>query len=327
MKNEVVGIGNAIVDILCKVDDKYLKELNLKKGSMSLIDEETANKLSQLKTEKITSGGSVANTIATMAEIDQNTSFVGIVGDDEYGEKFISEITKSKVKFAGKKLSGEKTAKSFILVTPDAQRTMCTFLGCASKFNVEIINNINFKKCGIFYIEGYLWDSDKITDLLNLAISKAKKAKSEIAFTLSDYFVVSNHKKSLKHLVIKDLDIVFANQEEALGLVSWPAFNANEVRKIFSRNDHLIAAITRSEKGCVIMNDKYSIAVPGNKVENVIDTTGAGDAFAAGFLSGIINNYDIEKSAKLGNALAAKIITQFGARFDKKLSLASWYEN
>lgn len=327
MTQKIIGIGNAIVDILCKVDDEFLKEHNLDKGSMSLIDEKTADKLSKLKYEKITSGGSVANTMATLGEMGAKTSFIGKVGDDEFGQKFIEEITKSGVKFIGKKAKGKATAKSFILVTPDAQRTMCTFLGCASEIEESDSKISDFEGAAIFYIEGYLWDSDKISDVIKSNIKKARKKGAEIALTLSDSFCVEAHKKTFKHLVINDLDIVFANEDEALKLVSWPTFSAKEIRKIFSHNGHLIAAVTRSEKGCFILNGKNNFAVKANKVENVIDTTGAGDAFAAGFLCGIINHYDLEKSANLGNNLASRIIQQFGARFEKELNLNRWYDN
>ena len=326
MTQKIIGIGNAIVDILCKVDDEFLAQNNFKKGSMSLIDEEMADKLSKLKHEKITSGGSTANTIATLSEMGIETSFIGKVGDDEFGEKFISEIEKTGTKFIGKKAEGKATAKSFILVTPDAQRTMCTFLGCASQIEESDVQESDFEDAGIFYIEGYLWDGGQTTDILKKTIAKAKKKNTEIAFTLSDGFCVDMHKKDFKHLIINDLDIVFANEDEALKLASWPTFSAKEIKKIFSQNGHLIAAVTRSEKGCVLLNGKNNISIKTDKVNNLLDTTGAGDAFAAGFLCGLINHYDLEKSAHLGNSLAGQIIQQFGARFENKLDLNRWYD-
>lgn len=325
MTYQVIGIGNAIVDILCKVDDKFLNDHGLTKGSMSLIDETMALKLSELSFEKITSGGSAGNTIATLGQIDVKTAFIGAVGDDAFGEKFISEIEKTGCKFIGKKLAQKATARSFILVTPDAQRTMCTFLGCASQITQKDIPQNAFKGSSILYLEGYLWDGNHTSAALKKAISYAKQNAVEVAFTLSDAFCVARHKTDFKNLILNDLDILFANEVEILSLLSWPNFSIDKIKNFFFKNNHLISAITRSERGCAIVNNHNFYEIQASGVANLVDTTGAGDAFAAGFLCGLANHYDLEKSARLGNFLASKIIQQFGARFDDKLNLNSWH--
>ncbi len=317
MTKKILGIGNAIVDILCKVDDQFLLDHNLIKGSMSLIDEGTAQKLSQLKAEKITSGGSIGNTMAALGQLGCKSSFVGKVGSDEFGAKFISEIEKCGTQFLGINSYNKTSAKSFVLVTPDAQRTMCTFLGCASEITELDIEEDSFKNLFFLYLEGYLWDAAETSVALKKAINLARKNGAKIAFSLSDAFCVSRHKKDFQNLILNDLDMVFANENEALELISRPDFSAEALDKFFSRNPNLTAIVTRSEKGCIIFDSGNMFEIPTVKVEKLLDTTGAGDAFAAGFLHGLEQDYDLEKSASFGNILAAKIIQKFGARFDK----------
>jgi len=316
MTKKIIGIGNAIVDILCKVEDKFLLDHNLIKGSMSLIDEDTAQKLSQLTPEKITSGGSVGNTIATIAQMGGKTAFIGKVGHDDFGHQFISEIEKSGVEFIGKNSYDKLSAKSFVLVTPDAERTMCTFLGCASEIDASFIDEKHFANASYLYLEGYLWDREETISALKKAIEVAKKHHLKIAFSLSDAFCVSRHRRDFLELIAKDLDILFANENEVLELISKERFSLEFLSNFFSKNKKLIAVVTRGQKGCVIFQNEKALEVETQIIEDITDTTGAGDAFAAGFLHGLSNGYDLEKCALLGNSLAGKIIQKFGARFE-----------
>jgi len=319
MQNKIIGIGNAIVDVVCKIDEKFLEENLLIKGSMSLIDENMAQKLSELSAEKISSGGSVANSISAIAQLGNSASFIGKVALDDFGKKFINEIEKVGINFVAKKFSNSISAKSFILVTPDAQRTMCTFLGCASEIEKEDVNEDVFKDASILYLEGYLWDREETILALKKAIDLAKKNNVKIAFTLSDLFCVARHKADFIDLVTNDLDILFANEDEIKELLELQNIEENNFQKIkdfFALNAKLIVAITRSEKGCVIFSGQNSIEISAKKITQLLDTTGAGDCFAAGFLFGTNNNFGLEKSGNLGNLLAAKIIQKFGARFD-----------
>jgi len=315
---KTIGIGNAIVDILCKVDEKFLTNHNLIKGSMSLIDEDTAQKLSELTPEKITSGGSVGNTIATMAQMGNYTGFIGKVGHDKFGQQFICEIEKNGVEFIGKNSYDKLSAKSFVLVTPDAERTMCTFLGCASEIDPTFIEDKSFANASCLYLEGYLWDREETILALKKAIETAKKYNLKIAFSLSDAFCVSRHRHDFLELIAKDLDILFANENEVLELISKERFSAEFLANFFNKNKKLIAVVTRGAKGCVIFQNEKIIEVATANIEEVTDTTGAGDAFAAGFLHGLENDLTLEKSAALGNQLAGKIIQKFGARFESE---------
>ena len=308
MTKKILGIGNAIVDVLCKVDDNFLEENGLIKNSMSLIDDVDAEKLSKLESEKITSGGSVGNTIAALAQLGIPTTFIGKVGSDAFGKKFISEIEKTGAEFFSNLNHKKPSAKSFILVTPDADRTMCTFLGCASEITESDIDEKAFKDASILYLEGYLWDTPDTISALKKAINIAKKNGVKVAFSLSDSFCVSRHKKGFLELIKNDLDIVFANETEAL------AVSSNLV-ELFSHNKKLIAVVTKSDKGCEVFFEGESFLSAARKVDKLVDTTGAGDSFAAGFLYGLVNDFSLEKSAELGNNLAAKIIQKFGARF------------
>src|SRR3989338_859363 len=321
MTKKIIGIGNAIVDILCKVQDGFLHEHSLIKNSMSLIDDDTANKLSLLKPEKITCGGSVSNAIATLGQLGCKTSFIGKVGSDNFGTKFISELEKTGTQFIGESAYGRTSAKSFVMITPDAHRTMCTFLGCASEINENDIDDKNFKDAHYLYLEGYLLDREETISGLKKAINLAKKDGLKIAFSLSDSFCVARHKKDFLNLVINDLDIVFANEHEALELISRPDFSVEILGKTFAKNPNLTAIVTRSEKGCMIFDSGNLFEVAAKPVEKMVDTTGAGDAFAAGFFYGLVNDFDLEKCGYFGNLLAAQIIQKFGARFEKEETL------
>ena len=316
----IIGIGNAIVDIVCKIDEQFLEENLLIKGSMSLIDENMAQKLSSLPAEKISSGGSVANSIAAISQLGNQASFIGKVAFDDFGKKFITEIERAGINFVAKKFASSISAKSFILVTPDAQRTMCTFLGCASEIAAEDIKEESFIGASVLYLEGYLWDKEETILALKKAISLAKENHVKIAFTLSDLFCVARNKPDFIELITHDLDILFANENEIKELLNLENIEENNFQKIkdfFSLNTKLLAAITRGEKGCVIFSYQNHAEITTKKITQPIDTTGAGDCFAAGFLFGINNNFSLEKSANLSNDLAAKIIQKFGARFNE----------
>ncbi len=317
---KIIGIGNAIVDVVCKVDENFLAENSLIKGSMCLIDNVTAQKLSQLSAEKITSGGSVANSIAAVAQLGCKAGFIGKVGGDEFAQKFIKEIGKSGADFISQHFSINATAKSFILVTPDAERTMCTFLGCASEISENDIDEKSLQDSSVLYLEGYLWDRPETILALKKAINLAKKHGVKIAFSLSDLFCVARHKLDFIGLVQRDLDILFANEgeiQELVGVTNIAENNFAKLQEFFAINKKLLALVTRNDKGCVVFSENKITEVATKKVEKLTDTTGAGDCFAAGFLSAQLHGASLEKCAQMGNLLAAKIIQKFGARFDE----------
>lgn len=315
---KIIGIGNAIVDLVCKADEEFLDLHNLAKNSMSLIDDETAEIMSILKPRKITSGGSVGNSIATLAMLGIESAFIGKVCDDVFGKKYIEEIEKTSAKFLTKNFSKNPSAKSFVLVTDDASRTMCTYLGCASEITEDDLEDEMFQDAVILFLEGYLWDSEVTILALKKAIKLAKQNNVKVAFSLSDSFCVLRHKKDFIKLIKNDIDILFANKNEVLELTSEINFSAKKFQELFKSNTNLIAAITMSENGCVIFDKGKYLEIATENVANLVDTTGAGDAFAAGFLYGLVNKLDSEKSAKIGNALAGKVIQKIGARFEKE---------
>lgn len=309
MTTDILAIGNAIVDILCKVDDKFLIQNGLIKSSMSLIDEEKAQNLSQEKFEKISSGGSASNTIAALSNLGTKCNFIGKVGHDSFGEKFIEDIQNQNCQFLTDKHLSKPTARSFIFVSDDGERTMSTFLGCAPEISEDDIKEEFFLNLKILYLEGYLWDSPQTILALKKAIKLAKQNNVKIAFSLSDLFCVSRHKNDFLELIKNDLDIVFANEDEAQEL-DQNYFN------IFSQNQKLLAIITKSANGCEVICDNKTQNFNTNKIEKVVDTTGAGDIFAAGFLHQLINNKKLDDCAQMANNLAGKIIQQFGARLE-----------
>jgi len=328
MKKNIIGIGNAIVDVVCKVDDNFLKDLNLVKGSMSLISKGFVEKLSKLQYEKISSGGSVCNTIATLGELGCNAYFLGTIANDEIGKKFSRDLELSNAKFIGKIEHDEDSAVSYILVTPDGQRTMCTFLGCASIINEDDIFASNFHSAEILYIEGYLWDNPNTINSLKKAIKIAKKNNTKIIFSLSDIFCVQRHKKYFIDLIKNDLNIVFCNENEFLNLIDKSKLDLNDLKQFHnSINKDLTIIITRSEKGCIVCNNGNIIEIIAKKITSIIDTTGAGDIFASGFIYGLINHLDINKCCNYGNFLAGQIIQKFGARFNKNEINKIKYEN
>ena len=319
-KYHIVGIGNSIVDITCLVEDSFLLEYSLTKGGMFLIDDVQAKKLSHLKYQKISSGGSVANTIASLSMSKSRTAFIGKIGQDKFGDIFFDDLKKIGCDFycKNKEKSGS-TAKSFVLITPDGERTMCTYLGLASKIANEIDESV-IKDSEILYLEGYLWDAPETIKALRSAIAIAKNNDIKVAFTLSDAFCVERHHEDfLKSFT--NFDILFANEMEMSVLIG-KDFSDNNYRKVKDIIDHLnpnlIIAMTLGENGAVIFEGTTIHHISTKKSKKVLDTTGAGDSFAAGFLYGIGNNFSLTKSAKLGNAFAGAVISQVGARLDQE---------
>jgi sugar/nucleoside kinase (ribokinase family) len=322
MTKKILGIGNAIVDIVSKTDDIFLDLNGLVKGTMSLIYDDQAKKLSELNYEKITSGGSAANTIALLSQIGCDTAFIGKVGNDPFGNKFIEEIEKTGTRFLNKNYHLHKpSARSFILVSKDSQRTMATYLGCAPEITDEDIKEEYLKDIAVLYLEGYLWDGESTILALKKAIAYAKKYGAKLAFSLSDRFCILRHKADFVELVQNDVDILFANEFEAAELLEQPPLNwpetSEKLQKFFATNKNLTAVVTRSANGCSIFSENSITEVGAANVANPVDSTGAGDAFAGGFLYGILNNFSLEKAGELGNKMGGMIIQKFGARFDE----------
>lgn len=308
----VVGIGNAIVDVLAKCDDAFLERHNLVKGSMTLIDQETASSLyGEMGPAVEVSGGSAANTIAGLAALGGKAAFIGKVGDDALGEIFGHDIRSLGVKFDTIPGQGMgQTARSFVLVTPDAQRTMNTFLGASQELGPDDVDEIAIKSSIITYLEGYLWDPPRAKEAFIKAMDIAKDAGRFVALTLSDSFCVDRYRDEFLDLVEHRINILFANEQEIKSLYQTDDFE--EAKKHV--NGHVdIAVLTRSEKGSVILSAEHEIDVPARQVE-VIDTTGAGDLYAAGFLFGLTHGYNLEDSGKIGAMAASEAISHLGAR-------------
>ena len=306
---KIIGIGNAIVDVLCKVSDEFLKKNSLTKSTMKLINEKEFKKLlSSLKIEETISGGSVANSIVGLSQLGNEVGFVGKVSNDELGQKYEDGLNKEKVKYLYKKKEEPiPTGSCLILITPDSERTMCTFLGTAGKIGDKDINEKDIKNAEIVFLEGYLWDEGKPRKAFDKAIIHSKK----VAMSLSDLFCVERHKKNFLELLKNQLDIVFANEQEILSLTNAKSFeNAISFLKEIKKN----IIITRGEKGAVSINDNEIVEVKAQSNLNIKDLTGAGDLFAAGYLHGIINNFKIKECLIKGTELSSKIIQKIGAR-------------
>ena len=306
---KILGIGNAIVDVVCKVEDNFLIKNNLTKGTMKLVNETEFQKLlSNLKIEETVSGGSVANSMVGLAQLGNEVGFIGKVNDDELGNKYEEGLKKEKVKyFYSKKKEKLPTGTCLILITPDSERTMCTFLGVAGRINENDIDISAIKKSEIVFFEGYLWDEGDPKK----AFEKVIKNSNKIAMSLSDKFCVDRHKKDFLDLVKNKLDITFANEGEILSLID--AKNFEEVIT-FGKSLGKLIIITRGEKGSIAIN-KDNVAQCNSK-ENlkIIDLTGAGDLFAAGFLHGHIQNFKLKESLEKGTEMSSKIIQKVGAR-------------
>ncbi len=306
---KILGIGNAIVDILCKVDEDFLIKNSLTKSTMKLIDETEFEKLlSNLKIEETISGGSVANSIVGMSQLGNDVGFIGKVNNDDLGQKYENGLKKEKVKFIYKKKKEKiPTGSCLILITPDSERTMCTYLGIAGKINDTDIDTNVVKKSKMTFLEGYLWDEGEPKK----AFEKAINNSNQVAMSLSDLFCVERHKDQFINLVKNKLDIVFANEQEILSLINSKSFN--DVVS-FSKELKKNIIITRGDKGAVAIKDETVHECPAKKNIKIKDLTGAGDLFAAGYLHGIINKMSIEDSLKKGTEMSTKIIQKIGAR-------------
>jgi fructokinase len=308
---KVLGIGNAIVDVICQVEEKFLSENNLTKSTMKLIDEAEFKKLlSNLKIKETIAGGSVANSIVGLSQLGNLVSFIGKVNNDELGNKYEKSLTNEKVKYCyQKKKESIPTGTCLILITPDSERTMCTFLGIAGKISDKDIDENAVKNSELIFLEGYLWDEGDPKTAFNKAINISKKT----AMTLSDKFCVDRHKKSFLDLVNNKLDITFTNELEILSLID--AKNFDEVIS-FSKQIGKLVVITRSEKGSLAIQKNKVIECDSQKNLKIVDLTGAGDLFAAGFLHGYVNKLSIKESLEKGTEMASKIIQKIGARLN-----------
>ena len=306
---KILGIGNAIVDVICKVDDQYLIDNELTKSTMKLVDEiEFKKLLSTLKIEETVSGGSVANSIVGLSQLGNSVGFIGKVNADDLGQKYEDGLKKEKVNYLySKKIEPVPTGTCLILITPDSERTMCTFLGTAAKINDKDIDEQTIRNSEITFLEGYLWDEGEPKKAFDKAINNSNK----IAMSLSDLFCVERHKKQFLNLVENKLDIVFANEQEILSLISSKSFN-DVVSYAKSLNKTMV--ITRGEKGALSINDGKTVEFPAQSNLKIIDLTGAGDLFAAGYLHGLINKMSINESLAKGTELSSKIIQKIGAR-------------
>jgi fructokinase len=305
----ILGIGNAIVDVLCKVSDDFLIKNDLTKSTMKLIDEiEFKKLLSSLKIEDTISGGSVANSIVGLSQLGNDVSFIGKINDDDLGKKYEDGLKKENVKYLySKKQEPITTGSCLILITPDSERTMCTFLGTAGKINDQDVNEEDIKNSDITFLEGYLWDEGEPKKAFDKAIKNSKKT----AMSLSDLFCVERHKSNFLDLVKNKLDIIFANEQEITSLINAKSFN--EV-VTFSKQIKKNVIITRGDKGAISISNNELIECDAQKNLDIKDLTGAGDLFAAGYLHGIINNLSIKESLIKGTELSSKIILKIGAR-------------
>ena len=310
---KILGIGNAIVDVICKVDDNFITQNGLTKSTMKLIfDENEFKKLfSNLKIEKTVSGGSVANSIVGLSQLGNEVGFIGKVNDDELGNKYEEGLKLENVNFFyTKKKEDLPTGTCLILITPDSERTMCTFLGTAGRINENDVDVNAIKKSEILLLEGYLWDEGEPKKAFDKAIQNSNKS----AMSLSDLFCVERHKSHFLELVKNKLDIIFANEQEITSLIDVKDFK--EVVAFSKKLDKLIV-ITRGEKGAMVIFGEKVMECGVKKNLKVIDLTGAGDLFAAGFLHGYVNNLSIDKSLEKGTEMSSKIIQQIGARLKK----------
>ena len=307
---KILGIGNAIVDVICKVDEKFIEKNKLTKGTMKLIfdDKEFHSMMADLKIEKTISGGSVANSIVGLSQLGNEVGFIGKVSDDDLGAKYENGLKSENVQyFYSKKKEELPTGTCLILVTPDSERTMCTFLGTAGKINENDVDANIIKQSEMIFLEGYLWDEGEPKKAFEKAINNAKK----VAMSLSDQFCVDRHKSHFLDLVKNKLDITFANEQEVMSLID--AKNFEEVIE-FGKNLNKQLVITRGDKGAILINGNDVIENGIEKSLDIKDLTGAGDLFAAGFLHGYLNNYSHIDCLNKGREMSSKIIQQIGAR-------------
>lgn len=316
---DVLGIGNAIVDVIARTDDDFLARQNMRKGTMQLIDEPRAASIYDAMGPAVeVSGGSAANTIVGVASLGGRAGFVGKVKDDELGRVFAHDIRAAGVAFATPPASaGPSTARCYVLVTPDGERTMNTFLGAAQDLHPNDIDPDAVAAAQIVYLEGYLWDPPHAKEAFVKAAKIAHGAERDVALTLSDAFCVDRYRAEFLDLIRSGtVDLVFANERELHSLYETADFDTalNALR-----NDARLAVVTRSEKGCLVVTREETDVVPANPIERVVDATGAGDLFAAGFLVGLSRGVDYRTAARLGALSAAEVIQHLGARPETSL--------
>ena len=306
---KILGIGNAIVDVICKVEDKFLTDNELTKSTMKLVDETEFKKLlSSLKIEETVSGGSVANSIVGLSQLGNKVGFIGKVNNDDLGEKYEHGLKKENVQyFYNKKKEQLPTGTCLILITPDSERTMCTFLGTAGKINENDVDLEAIKKSEIILLEGYLWDEGDPKK----AFDKAIQNSSKVAMSLSDLFCVERHKPHFLDLLKNKLDIIFANEQEITSLLNAKSFD--EVVS-FSKQLGKLIVVTRGKSGATAISGNEIAECGIQKNLKIIDLTGAGDLFAAGFLHGYVNKLSLKECLEKGTEMSSKIIQQIGAR-------------
>jgi len=315
MSKKILGIGNAIVDVFVKVNDDFLLKNNLTKGSMKLIEKDEFESLkSTIKIEKIEAGGSVANTMAGIAYLDGHSSFIGKINSDEFGSIYKKSLEKIKVNFLySVKNENFSTGASIIFITPDSERTMCTYLGISSQLSKKDIDEDHVKDHEIIFLEGYLWDKGISEEMFKHVISLAQKNNIKVAMSLSDIFCVTRHREDFLKLLKNDLNILIGNENEINELMQKNNLldSMNQLKNI-----NKLIIITRSEKGSMAVLNNEITSCESNKVDKVLDLTGAGDLFAAGFLKEYVDKSNIEKCLQTGSKLAAKIIKKVGARLN-----------
>ena len=307
---KILGIGNAIVDVVCKVEDDFITRNNLTKSTMKLFfdENEFKNLLINLKIEKTVSGGSVANSIVGISQLGNKVGFIGKISDDEFGNEYELGLKKENVKyFYSKKKEELPTGTCLILVTPDSERTMCTFLGTAGKINENDVSSDAIKQSEILFLEGYLWDEGEPKKAFDKAINNANK----VAMSLSDLFCVDRHKPHFLNLVKNNLDIIFANEQEITSLIE--AKNFQEIIN-FSKLLNKLVIVTRGDKGAVAISGDKVFETGIQKNLKIVDLTGAGDLFASGFLHGYINNLSLKECLEKGTEMSSRVIQQIGAR-------------
>ena len=315
MNKKILGIGNAIVDILAKVDDEFLIKRKFIKGSMKLINKSEFEDLKKnIKIEKIVAGGSVANTMSGIAYLKGSPSFIGKINSDSFGEIYKKSLEDINVKFSYlQKNENLSTGASIILITPDSERTMCTYLGISSHLSEDDVNENNIKESELIFLEGYLWDKGISEKMFKHAINVAKKNKVKIAMSLSDIFCVTRHKEDFYNLLKNDLDLLIGNENEINELTNKKNLldSINQLKKL-----NKLIVITRSENGSIAIENNEIIKCSSTKVDKILDLTGAGDLFAAGFLKEYLEKSDIKKCLVSGSILASKIIQKIGARLE-----------